>query len=111
MESTDTPLSEATLFILLALADRPRHGYAILQEIETLSVGRVTLSTGTLYGAIKRFLDSGWIRKVADPDGTTARDRQAYELTKEGRRVAVAEASRLEQMAKVSRLRLKAKGV
>ncbi len=53
--------------ILLSLAPGPKHGYAILKEVETLSDGRVKLSTGTLYGAIERLLDQDWIRRVDDP--------------------------------------------
>jgi DNA-binding PadR family transcriptional regulator len=108
-ETTDTPLSEATFLILLSLADMPRHGYAILKEVERLSDGRVVMSTGTLYGAIKRFLDGGWIRRVADPEGETSRDRQAYDLTREGHRIVSAEARRLETLARVSRARLKSR--
>ena len=103
----DTALSEATFLILLSLFDAPRHGYAILGEVERLSDGRVTLSTGTLYGALKRFLDNGWIRRVADPEGETSRDRQAYDLTAAGRRITAGEATRLEALARVSRARIK----
>ena len=99
-----TPLSEATFLILLSLYSAPRHGYAILKEVETLSNSRVVLGTGTLYGALKRFLDAGWIRRVADPEGETSRDRQAYDLTAEGRRIVGAEAARLETLAKVARV-------
>ncbi len=52
MDIDQAPLSEATFLILLTLADKPRHGYSILQEVDSLSGGRVSLSTGTLYGAI-----------------------------------------------------------
>ena len=55
------PLSEAVLLILLSMAEEPRHGYAILKDVEELSHGRVRLSTGTLYGALRRMLDDRWI--------------------------------------------------
>ncbi|MGB2911349.1 MAG: helix-turn-helix transcriptional regulator [Anaerolineales bacterium] len=61
------PLREPTFFILLSLSPGPKHGYAILKEVEALSEGRVLLSTGTLFGAIKRLLDRSWIRRVDDP--------------------------------------------
>ena len=61
------PLSEAVFFILLSLAPGPRHGYAILKEVATLSQERVNLSTGTLYGALKRMLEQNWIERVDDP--------------------------------------------
>ena len=43
------PLTEPVLLILLSLAEQPRHGYSILKDVEEMSDGRVTLSTGTLY--------------------------------------------------------------
>ena len=53
------PLTETTFFIMLSLASKPKHGYAIMKEVETLSRGNVQLRTGTLYGAIKRLLGGG----------------------------------------------------
>lgn len=100
------PLSEASLFVLLALGGGPRHGYAILKEVEAMSDGRVALSTGTLYGIIRRFLDLGWIRRAADPDPQrNLRERQAYTLTAAGREVAHAEAKRLETLVRLWRRR------
>ena len=55
------PLSEPVLLVLLSLAEQPRHGYSILQDVERMSDGRVVLSTGTLYGALQRLLRQGWI--------------------------------------------------
>ena len=93
------PLREPTFFILLSLSPGPRHGYAIIKEVERLSEGRVKLSTGTLYGAIKRLLDEGWIRRVADPvPNHTERERKAYALTEAGRRVLNAEVARLKKI-------------
>ena len=51
------PLTEPVLLILLSLAGEPRHGYSILKDVEQMSDGRVCLSTGTLYGALRRLLD------------------------------------------------------
>lgn len=69
MEVQDNlPLREATFFILLSLATAPRHGYAIMKDAARLSDGRVTLSTGTLDGAIKRLLEAGWIKRVENGD-------------------------------------------
>ena len=48
------PLSEPVLFVLLSLAEQPRHGYSIIKDVERISEGRVVLSTGTLYGALQR---------------------------------------------------------
>ena len=98
------PLSESAWFVLLALGDGPRHGYAILKDIEAISQGRVRLSTGTLFGIIRRFLELGWIRPAADPEPQrNFRERRAYKLTAAGRRVALAEAHRLEKLARLGR--------
>lgn len=91
------PLREATFFILLSLAPGPSHGYAILKEVETLSGGRIALSTGTLYGALKRLLDQGWIERVEPSNQSpTGRVRKAYALTESGQRIFDAEVSRLQ---------------
>ena len=52
------PLTEPVLLILMSLAGQPRHGYSILKDVERMSDGRVVLSTGTLYGALRRLLDN-----------------------------------------------------
>lgn len=99
------PLREPTFFILLSLSPGPKHGYAILKEVESLSEGRVKLSTGTLYGAIKRLLDDGWIRRVDDPiPNGTDRERKSYDLTESGRRVLKAEIGRLQKLVCVAQI-------
>jgi DNA-binding PadR family transcriptional regulator len=105
------PLTESTFFIVLSLAPAPKHGYAIMKEVEALSDGRVLLSTGTLYGALKRMLEAGWIERVADPepDGN-GRERKAYRLTRLGRRVLDAETARLRKLAGMAELRSERKG-
>ena len=91
-----SPLTEATFFILLSLSPAPKHGYAILKEVQALSHGRIVFSTGTLYGAIRRLLEQGWIKRVSDPvPNPTDRERKAYALTDKGRRVVSAEMERL----------------
>lgn len=98
------PLREATFFILLSLATASRHGYAIMKDTERLSDGRVTLSTGTLYGAIKRLLEAGWIRRVNNGDvEDSGRQKKEYELTERGRRIFEAEVARLESVVAVAR--------
>ena len=54
-------LSEPVLLVLLSLSEEPRHGYSIVKDMESMKGGRVQLSTGTLYGALQRFLDQEWI--------------------------------------------------
>jgi DNA-binding PadR family transcriptional regulator len=99
------PLREPTFFILLSLSPGPKHGYAILKEVEALSERRVMLSTGTLYGAIKRLLDNDWIKRVNDPlPNGTERERKAYALTEQGRRVLNAEIQRLEKLVSVAQI-------
>ena len=91
----DSPLTPALFHVLLSLADGEKHGYAILKEVEARTKGKVVLSTGTLYGIIKRLLADGWIRESAL--GSTER-RRAYRLTAAGRKVALAEAERLRDL-------------
>ena len=99
------PIREPTFYILLSLSPGPKHGYAIMKEVESLSEGRLKLSTGTLYGAIKRLLERGWIHRVDDPlPNSTERERKAYILTEQGRRVLNAEIERLQKMVNVAQV-------
>jgi len=96
---TTSPLTEATFFILLSLAPAPKHGYAIMKEVRELSNGRIKFSTGTLYGAIRRLLEQGWIKRVPDPEpNPTDRERKAYALTDKGRKVVNTEVERLRSL-------------
>ena len=99
------PLSEPVLLILAALALGPQHGYLLMREIERLSEGRVRLSTGTMYGALRRLLDAGWIAAVDLDD--SSRDKQGYRLTADGRRVLATEQERLEKLARLARAHLR----
>ena len=96
------PLPAATFHILMALADEDRHGYAIIQEVAARTNGDVRLSTGTLYGLIKRFLDDELIVELPPEDEGNER-RRPYKLTPFGRQVARAEAARLEQLVSAAR--------
>jgi DNA-binding PadR family transcriptional regulator len=93
--SAALPLTPALFHVLLSLADGQKHGYAILKEVEQRTGGTVCLSTGTLYGIIKRLLADGMIRDSAA--GSDDR-RRAYRLTAFGRKVALAEAERLRDL-------------
>ena len=96
---TDTPLTESTYFILLSLSLGPKHGYAIMKDVQELSESRVLLSTGTLYGALKRLLDQGWIMRLDDVDAKgTVRDRKVYKLSENGRRALKDEIARLNKL-------------
>ena len=104
-EST-SPLTEATFFILLSLSPAPKHGYAIMKDVKELSKGRIVFSTGSLYGAIRRLLDQGWIKRVSDPKpNTTDRERKAYTLTEKGRKVVNAEIERLQSLLTTAKQR------
>jgi DNA-binding PadR family transcriptional regulator len=99
------PLSHSEFHILLALADGERHGYGIMQEVETRSAGATRLGPGTLYGAIKRMLAAGLIeesanRPVAKDDDQ--RRRCYYRLTRFGRKIVVEEAERLAALVRVA---------
>jgi DNA-binding PadR family transcriptional regulator len=96
------PLSPAMFHVMVALADGETHGYAIMKEVEQLTGGAVRLSTGTLYGIIKRLLADGLIREAAVAAAGDER-RRAYALTPFGRDVARAEAARLEQTIAIAR--------
>jgi DNA-binding PadR family transcriptional regulator len=94
----DLPLSEAVFFILLSLSPGPKHGYAIMKDVEALSDSRVSLSTGTLYGALKRLLDGGWVRRVDDDKNNSGRRRKAYALTELGKGILEAETTRMNNL-------------
>jgi DNA-binding PadR family transcriptional regulator len=94
------PLSRDTFHILVALADRERHGYSIMQDVHERTGGAVRLSPSTLYSAIKRLLEEGLIEELAerpDPDNDDER-RRYYRLTRAGRRAAAEEAKHLEKL-------------
>jgi len=100
------PLTEATFFILLSIAQKPKHGYAILKDVETLSGGRIKFSTGTLYGAISRLLEQEWIEQIEnDQPADTGRPRKDYALTNKGRSILNAEVGRLESVLASARTR------
>lgn len=98
------PLTEPVLLILLSLAGQPRHGYSILKDVERMSDGRVVLSTGTLYGALRRLLDDEWIERFDEKE--TPRGRQAYRLTAHGRRNLQLEVNRMKHLTRLAVLRV-----
>jgi DNA-binding PadR family transcriptional regulator len=93
-------LSRDTFHILVALADRERHGYSIMQEISERTGGQIRLSPSTLYSAVKRLLEEHLIEELEerpDPEHDDER-RRYYRLTKAGRRAAMEEARHLEKL-------------
>jgi len=100
------PLREPTFFILLSLASGPRHGYVIMKDIAYMSDERVTLSTSTMYTALKRLLEQEWIRREDDlAERDNSRERKVYSLTDLGRRVLEAEVERLDHLVITARRR------
>ena len=98
------PLTEPVLLILVSLASKPQHGYALMRDIGDLSQGRVELTTGTIYGALRRLLEDGWIERFDQED--TSREKQAYRLTAIGRRHLEMELDRMKQVTRMAASRL-----
>jgi DNA-binding PadR family transcriptional regulator len=99
-------MSPHVFHILLSLADRPRHGYGILLDVENRTDGRLVLGTGTLYSAIKRLRSLGWIEEAVAPEGTGDDPRRKhYCLTDVGRREVKEEAERLQAMVRQAQSR------
>lgn len=94
------PLTQAIFHILLTLADKDCHGYAIIKEVEARTDQRLKLKPGTLYRAIHRLLEGGLIEEITDQvlDEEDDQRRRIYRLTDFGRKVVVAEAKRLEEL-------------
>ena len=105
------PLTPVAFEILLALADGDRHGYSILQEVETRSGGAVSLHAGTLYRALARLLENDLIEELDSPSRSEDERRRYYRLTARGIAVARAEVGRLEGQLAAARTRRLLKGV
>lgn len=101
------PLTPSMFHVLLALAGDDLHGYAILKEVELRTGGKVRLSTGTLYGIIKRLLNDGLIAELRSRPADAEDDerRRYYRLTPHGRQVATAEAERMDEILSIARSR------
>ena len=93
------PLSPAVFHVMVSLADGSRHGYAIIKDVAERTGGAERLGAGTLYAIIKRLLSDDLIVEVSSPESGPGGDqrRRYYRLTALGRRVAIAEAERLER--------------
>lgn len=96
------PLTEAFYYILVALYGSPSHGYGIMQEVERMSLGRVTIGAGTLYTALNTLLKKKWIAGIGSGGGNDTR-RKMYAITESGRQTLLAEMDRLELMIKNGR--------
>ena len=96
----DLPLTEAVFYIMLALR-HPNHGYGIIQEVEEMTGGRVTLGAGTLYGAIQTLEKKNWISVYSEEAGS--RKKKEYLITDQGREVFRAERDRISELAENSK--------
>ncbi len=94
------PLHKDTFHILVAVADHDRHGYSIMQDIAARTGGRLRLRPSSLYSAIHRMLDDGLIEELAErpAEGSDDERRRYYRITALGRKIAIAEARRLERL-------------
>jgi PadR family transcriptional regulator len=93
-------IRRSTYFVLAALLDGPLHGYAIIKRASELSGGEVRLSTGTLFGALDRLVDSGLV-EAGEEEKVEGRVRRSYTLTQGGHAALTAEAGRLRRAARV----------
>jgi len=93
-------MSDPTLLVLASLADSEKHGYAIMEDIQRFA--GVRLGPGTLYGAITRLEERGWIRPVGSHDR-----RQPYRLTADGRQYLEEQLASLDRVVKTATRRLK----
>jgi DNA-binding PadR family transcriptional regulator len=99
------PLSGQVLWILVSLSRQPQHGYALMKDVEVLSEGRTRVSTGTLYGALRRLIGEGLIEAVEGAD--TSRDKQTYRLTRDGRARLHLEIERLQHLGRTAALHVR----
>jgi DNA-binding PadR family transcriptional regulator len=98
---TFLPLSPIAFQVLLALADAPRHGYGVIQEIDARTGGLMKLRTGTLYLLVQRLVADGLVESVRPPRpqavaSTPGSPRRYYDVTALGRSVLAAETRRLQ---------------
>lgn len=102
------PLTPTVFHVLVALADGPRHGYAVAREVEELTDGRIVMGPGTLYGSLARMQESGLIEEAANPgeDGIHAQRRRYYRMTPLGSAALQAESDRLHKAVALARSRL-----
>lgn len=106
-EQSRLPLTPAVFHILLALSNGDMHGYGIMKQVNADSQRRVSMGAGTLYGSLKRMLDSGLVRESAgrvDPELDDER-RIYYTLTGHGKKALAAEIERLRHLVELSRRR------
>jgi len=100
------PLPADALFILLALAAEPLHGYGIMRDVEQRSEGKVLIQTGALYRMLRRLLAQGLIQECDRPAQAASDDerRRYYQPTLLGRQVLDADVARMARIVRAARL-------
>lgn len=98
-------LTPAMHLILLSLLPGDRHGYAIMQSVESLTQGETRLGPATLYTSIRKLLDQGLVQETDErPDASLDDERRRYyRITAQGKVVAAAETGRLERLVRYAR--------
>jgi DNA-binding PadR family transcriptional regulator len=106
-EAAHLPLGSVAFEVMLSLAGGSQHGYAILRDIEERTGGAMVLHAGTLYRAIFRLVEQGLVEELDERPATEWDDarRRYYGMTVLGRRVAAAEAKRLEERVATAKAR------
>ena len=99
------PLTPAVFFILFALADGEKHGYAIMQTVSRISENQFRMGPGTLYTTIQRLLDLDVIEETESAGGQSEHEnrRRYYKLTRAGKAVLAADVSRMESVVRLAR--------
>ena len=98
------PLTPAVFFILFALADGEKHGYAIMQSVSKISDNQVRMGPGTLYTTIQRLSDLDLIRetRIVGRQGEHEKRRRYYKLTGTGKMVLAADLDRMESVVRLA---------
>ena len=99
------PLKPSSYYVLLALGDGERHGYAIMQAVGEMSEGREAILPGTLYAALARMVDEGLVeaRDADAEDASGGPKRRYYRATRAGRAAAREESERLRALVEIAR--------
>ncbi|HWS32715.1 MAG TPA: PadR family transcriptional regulator [Actinoplanes sp.] len=105
---SETPMREPTFLVLTALAEEPRHGYAVIEDVAAMTGGRVRLRAGTLYAALDRLRGEGLI-EVDREEIVQSRLRRYYRLSAAGERSLATETARLRDQAAIAEKRLRAR--
>jgi DNA-binding PadR family transcriptional regulator len=99
------PLTPAVFYVTLALSSGPKHGYAIMQETNTLSEGGFQMGPATLYSTIQRLVELDLINETTDDSSEDSR-RRYYDLTGTGRQLLESEVKRMSSVVKMANARL-----